>query len=174
VEWPQSVVESFRHYPTDAAIRQLPISIAASEVGDFASGYSWYLSVNSAGQADLTIENNRKARSKLQQFTVSKNQLDELRELLVFHAFFALDEEYGEIVPDGSMRTLTITAGDYSKTIRIHYLMNWVQTDKDKLREPARALAVWNRIRGWFQHPEAVDTRRYDQRIINAIRGNPK
>src|SRR5262249_40143511 len=53
----------------DAAVRELPVTIVASEVGDFANRFSWYLGVNSAGSADLAIDRGRKG--KAQQFTVS-------------------------------------------------------------------------------------------------------
>jgi hypothetical protein len=167
VERPKPPALIRQNVPTDVAIREWPITIAASEVGDFGQGYSWYLSVNSAGRAALTVDNG--VESSVQQFRVSEEKLNMLRELLIFHPFFSLEEEQGEIVPDGSTQTLTITVGHISKTVQIHYLMNWVNNDREKLREPARALAVWMQIRGWFNHPNAADTRAYDQRVIDAV-----
>ena len=157
-----------KHPPTDVAIRKMPLTISASEVGRFATGYSWHLSVNSAGQADLTIDDRRKGR--IRQFIVNDKQLNHLRELLIFHSFFSMDDEYGKIVPDGSTRTITITVGDFTKTVRIHYLMNWQIHDRPKLRDPVRTLHVWMLIRNWFHFPEAADTRRYDQMVVDSLK----
>ena len=41
----------------------------------------------------------------------------------LFSLPFELADEYGERVPDGSTRTLTVTAGDVTKTVRVRFLM---------------------------------------------------
>ena len=169
---PKPVLPQRSLRPSDAAVRELPVTIAASEVGNFANGFTWYLSVNSAGAADLTIENSPKG--SVQRFSVSEEQLDQLRELLISSNFFSLADDYGELVPDGSTRMMTVTVGDYAKTVHIHFLMNWIKANKPKLQEPARAVVIWDLIRGWFQYPEAVDTRKYDQIVLDAVKDSHK
>jgi hypothetical protein len=152
-------------WPGDAAIQNLPLTISLSE--EVGLGGSWYFSVNSAGDGELTINY---PKNVIQSVKVSPIQLDELRELLIHEKFFELRDEYGEHVPDGGSQTLTISVGESSKTIRIYFLANWVAGgEKAKLLEPARALRVWMLIRGWFSHPNAADSRAYDQRVLDAV-----
>ena len=66
-------------------------------------------------------------------------------------------------------RTISIAVGDDVKTVHIHFLGNWMQNDREKLREPARALRVWKLIRSWFQHRDAVDLEGYNQRVLDAV-----
>ena len=145
-----------------------PLTISASSIGRFANGHSWYLSVNSAGRAEITI-NTYPERTR-REFQVPNEQLDTLRAVLLQERFFDLGDEYGERVPDGSTDTLTITAGDVTKTVRIRFLMNWVQSDRARLREPSRAVRIMVLIRGWFSDAEAVDLRPYDRRVLDAVK----
>ena len=97
--------------------------------------------------------------------------MTEFRKLLSEVAFFELDNEYGQIVPDGSMDTLTVVQGDRVKSVKVHFLMNWVNAgDQAKLREPARAVRLLMLVRGWFDDPQAVDQREYDQRVLEVLK----
>jgi hypothetical protein len=158
--------------PADRAwpdkIRQAPLTVSMSTIGDFAEGNSWYLSVSSAGQAHLVIDTFPQRTTRL--FTVSDQQLSALREALINERFFELADEYGEQVPDGSTCSLTVTVGDVTKSVEIHFLMNWIHRDKAKLREPSRAVRVGLLVRGWFDDAEAVDLRRYDHMVLEAAR----
>src|SRR5687767_10627862 len=113
---------------TAAQLKDAPLTISVSTVGSFAKGRSWHLSVNSAGQAELTI--NTFPEPTRRQFQVTKEQLAEFRKALLDERFFELAGEYGERVPDGSEKVITVTAGRHSHSVKIHFLMNWVQTDK--------------------------------------------
>lgn len=141
-----------------------PITLAASCVGDFSEGHSWWLSVNSAGQAELTVE----GQAAPQRFDVPRDEWEALRAALAEERFFELAEEYGEHVPDGSTRTLAVTAGGETQAVSTYFLMNWVQGDPEKLIEPARAVRLMATVRGWIENPEAVDLRPYDEKVVNA------
>jgi hypothetical protein len=149
--------------PTDALIREGPITLAASEEVGLA-GYSWFLSVNSAGNAELANE----WQDKKQTFQITAKQLSELRETLIRERFFDLFYQQGEFVPDGGSQRLTISIGDRTKSIQILYLMNHLRGDQAKLREPARALRVWGVVRGWFENPDAADLNKYIQTVSDA------
>lgn len=151
----------------EAVIRDWPMTICLSEWGRFASGRSWNLSVNAAGESLLTIHTS--PADTTQSFQVSDAQLTELRKLLIRERFFQLADGYGEQVFDGSTTTITIALGEFAKTVRIQYLMNWAINEPEKLREPARAVRVEMLIRSWLQHPEAVDSTQYNQRILDAV-----
>jgi len=169
VEPPKPIAWSDR-WPGDAAIKELPLTISMSE--EVGQGGSWYFSVNSAGDGELTISYPEKL---VQPVKVSATQLNELRELLIHEKFFELREEYGEHVFDSGSQTLTISVGEWSQTVRILFLGNWVAGgEKAKLLEPARALRVWMLIRGWFSHPNAADSRKYDQRALDAAKSVDK
>jgi len=158
---------SERQRVSDFAIRKLPITLAVAEVGDFgAPQRSWYLSVNSAGQAQLAIG---RTTYTYRTSVVSREQLDELRNVLIRERFFDLEEHYGECVASGGCRLLSVTVGEYSRTVKLDNLMNWVYRDQAaRLRDPARALRVWMVIRGWFSDADAVDTREYDKMLLDA------
>jgi hypothetical protein len=150
---------------TTEQLENVPLTIAVSTVGRFAKGHSWHLSVNSAGQADLTIDTFPDCTRK--QFQVSEEQLAEFRKALAEERFFELAGEYGQRVPDGSEDSVTVAAGPHANTVKVHFLMNWVRTDKARLREPARAVRLLALVRGWFDEAEAVDQRKYDRMVLD-------
>jgi len=157
-------------------LEDVPLTISVSENGMFAKGRPWHLSVNSAGQAELTLGFSPfpvgKARDTIRkQFQVSKEQMAEFRKALVDERFFELAGEYGEQVPDGSEQVVTVTAGRHANTVRLHFLMNWVAAkDKAKLREPARAVRLLVLVRGWLDEAEAVDHRESDRRVLEVAK----
>jgi hypothetical protein len=145
---------------------RLPLSVVASTSGLFAKGHSWHLSVNSAGKAHLTINTYPKLQSR--EFDISSEQIKQLVEVLEKERFFSLQADYGERVPDGSTDTITIVRGDVAHTVSIHFLMNWVQNAPSKLKEPARAVRVFQVIRGWFDDKDAVNLKKYDEMVLQA------
>lgn len=152
-----------------AASEDKPLTLAVSNVGDFAKGYSWYLSVNSAGQAELTID--APGRLVRRRFDIPNEEISLLRKVIAEEDFFGLADKYGQVVPDGSTQTLTITVGERAKSVTIQFLMNWVTAkDKQKLGDPSRAVRLLVMIRGWFEHPEAVDLRKYDRMVLNTVK----
>jgi hypothetical protein len=149
-----------------------PISIIASTKVRFAGGKkSWYLSVNSAGKAHLIVDTFPKPQSR--EFDVSAAQIRELEAALENEDFFALQADYGEEVVDGSTDTITIGRGSTVRTVSIHFLMNWVQSAPQKLKEPARAVRVFQIVRGWFNDRDAVDLKKYDDVVLEAARRAP-
>jgi hypothetical protein len=156
----------------EVKILKEPLTISMSVDGRFAQGSGWWLSVNSAGQADLIIRTY--PQPARHQFGVSADDLVALRQVLLDEAFFDLKDEYGEPVVDGSTTTLTICAGDVAKTVKLRFLMNWVTAkDSAKLRDPARAVRVATFIRGWFEDSAAVDLRKYDAMALKAASAAP-
>ena len=93
---PQATTEVNDKQLSAEQIRKDPMTIAASSVGDFARGHSWYLSVNSAGDASLTIKT--VPTKTVRHFKVSRKQLEELREEIIRQDFFGLKDGYGESV----------------------------------------------------------------------------
>lgn len=152
--------------PSNYSIQRDPITISMDESGGGLTSGEWHLSVNSAGEAQLTIRSQPTNQSL--EFRVAPDEFEELRRLLASERFFELNDDYGEIVPDGGTQSITIVAGDHAHTVRLHFLMNWVHQDPARLVEPARAVRVGMLIRGWFQNEGAVDTRKYDQMVLDA------
>jgi hypothetical protein len=155
---------------TAAELEELPITVSAGTVGRFAKGHSWYLSVNSAGQAELTIKNFELPTPIRKQFQVSKEQWAEFRKALADERFFELKGEYGERVPDGSEQSITVAAGRHAHTVLVHFLGNWVRADPTKLREPARAVRLLVLVRGWFAEADAVDLRESGRAVLDAAK----
>lgn len=151
---------------TQPAAPDAPLTISMKTVGRFAKGYSWDLNVDSSGKARLEIRTY--PDRTIREFSVPEAQLAKLRKALVDERFFELKDEYGENVPDGSTRTVTVTSGKVTKSVKLRFLMNWVHGDRERLREPARAVRVGLVIRDWFDDPQAVDLREYDRKIVAA------
>src|SRR5437763_754300 len=95
-----------------------PVTVSVSTVGQFAKGYSWDLSVNSAGQAELTTYGPKTTKK---QFQVPREQWAEFRKALADGRFFDLKGEYGGRVPSGSKRSITVTAGRRTHTVKVHF-----------------------------------------------------
>jgi hypothetical protein len=142
-----------------------PISLKASTTGRFGEG-SWHLSVSSSGQAHLMIDTYPKPKTR--EFNISPEQINQLAEIAERERFFALKADYGELVPDGSTDTITIVRGDETHTVSIHFLMNWVHSAPSKLKEPARAVRVFQVVRGWFDDKDAVNLKKYDDMVLEA------
>jgi hypothetical protein len=151
-----------------ATLSNEPMTISMSNYGRKAQQKPWTLSVNSAGQAELTVGWPSNARRK--QFTVPAENLTALRTALANERFFELQNQYGQQVFDGGWDTLAITVGDHTNSVQLNFLGNWIKSDPAKLREPARALRITTLIRGWFDDPEAIDTRPYDKLAIDAAK----
>jgi hypothetical protein len=140
-----------------------PMIIAATDEGPFAHGQSWYLRVDASGRAVLKIATT--PDKTILEFDVPSKDLLALKDEITKQGFFDLQNQYGKLVPDGSTRTISITIGSRTKSIRLDYLM---ATEHDKeYPEIVRALKIAQLIRGWFDDPRAADARRYDNLIIN-------
>lgn len=155
-----------RFRPAGGDFFELPITISASEVGRFAKGKSWYLSVNSVGQATVTLDGDLKHANK---FTVTPEQLAGIRQTTQFLDFFMLDGDFGEVTWIGNVRTMTISIGKYTNTVRIHSFKNIDLLDRTALLQQMPAINVWNKIRELIPVPEAADSRSEDQVLIDAV-----
>jgi hypothetical protein len=151
---------------TERQVQHCPITMSGSCLGYFGrKPCGWYLSVNSAGEAELTLQDGQNTR---RQFKVSPEQQRALQKAILDEKFFDLSEDHGDLVVDGSTRTLTICVGHMVKTVRVHYLMNGGKGDAATLREPARALRLLMLVRSWIVDPDAVDLTKYDQKVLDA------
>ncbi|WP_425396508.1 hypothetical protein [Aeoliella sp.] len=152
--------------PTRGGPLKGPITVKLENVGSFAEGESWSLELDADRIVHLNIGGYPSDNSRV--FQITRGQVEELRDLLIEQDFFALDDEYGELVSSGSEQTMTVTCGEQSHTVKLHFLMNWARFEPDRLRDPARAVRVWRLIRDWFDDEEAADLRRYDDMVLNA------
>ena len=154
--------------PLSLATDQQPITIVASTEGQFAKGkgHSWQLVVDEKGAARLKIDTFPDPIHR--EFRVPPKELEKFVRAVEDQGWFDLKEEYGEYVTHGSTDTLTVTRGEQTKAVKIHFLMNWVRTAPEKLKEPAKAVRVFLVIRSWFSDPEAVDLREYDEIVLRA------
>lgn len=154
-------------YPLN--IDDAPLTIAASSCGRFARGYSWYLSVNSSGRASLTISTVPEVT--VREFVVSPEDIERLRACLKTQRFFELKGEYGGRGPDIGCQTVTVTAGQETKTVALWYLMGYRDSDDSaETSQVMRAITVRQLIRGWFDEPLAADLRRYENLLRKSLR----
>lgn len=138
----------------------VPITIAMD-------GSYWYLSVNSAGAAELTIPDG--SGLKHRSFVVARQKLAELAEALDRERFFDLDRDYGQFVPEGTTNSITVVKGNQANTVRLHFLGNWALSDQSKLVEPGRAIRIRMIVSSWFDDAETLHNREYYQKILDKI-----
>jgi len=171
----RSAPKPVRDAPTDSEIRELPMAVVASQIGQFQKGNSWTLRFNSTGWSDLSVSD--VPGNQIKQFTASIESLNRIRELLISDKFFLLEDEYGEPAPGGHTKTLSVTLGNkWRKEVRIHYLANgWLSTNQ-KLSDPVRALHSYNVIRSWFSSnaPNLADTLERDNEVMKQLIKNSK
>lgn len=151
---------------TDWQVQHCPITVSGSCRGYFPHSVSgWYLSVNSAGEAELTLEDAKDTRRR---FQVSPEQQRAFQKAILDEKFFDLPNDFGDWIVDGGVRTLTVCVGQMTKTIQVGSLMNGGKGDPAKLREAAHALRVLMLVRSWFSDPNAVDLTNEDQEVLVA------
>ncbi len=71
---------------------------------------------------------------------------------------------------DGGSTTVSISAGNKTRDVRINFLGNWMQNEPAKLREPARAIRVFRVIRGWFSDPAVRDSSDYERTVLDVAK----
>jgi hypothetical protein len=126
--------------PTAAnEIQNSPLTISAERTPSLGVG-GWRLKIDSAGKGELITEHfNESTRTPVK---LTEAQLKEFREVLLRARFFDLAKEYGGQVPDGHVETITITAGEKTKTVTIRYV-HWDGETKAEFRRAVPALCVW-------------------------------
>jgi len=139
------------------------LAISMSVDGRFANGYPWDLCVNADGEGLLLISSPDNARVE---FQVSEEQMAELHEALLYENFFELGDSYGQHVPDGNTRLITITAGEHTKSVKLLFLGNTGSQDSNLLQDAQRVVRLWQLIRGWVEHPQAVNFGPYDEQFL--------
>jgi hypothetical protein len=152
----------------DTAIQNGPLMISVSVNGGLPVGGYWDLHVDPTENATLKIESS--PTPKTRRFVVPKAGLDELRAALLREHFFDLADSYGERVVDGSTTTLQVSAGDFTKTVELNFLGNWVRKEPQRLSEPSRALRVLQIILAWSNDPKLINLRKWDQTVIDAAK----
>jgi hypothetical protein len=156
----------------ESAIQNEPLMISVIERGGIVPGRDRVLHLDPSGnvtvRTDSTVSGwdlplpivnvtlRLDSAQKTRRFVVPKTQLDELRSALVRDHFFDLNDSYGELIPGGSATTIQVTAGEFSKTVELHYLGNWTGPPEG-LGEPNRALHVLQLVRSWFDDDGKIE-----------------
>jgi hypothetical protein len=143
-------------------VRIEPFVLNMKVVAPFSKGRGWKFTMDDSGSAHLTISTypNPKTRS----IKVSGKQIAQFRDALVKQQFFALGAEYGDKVPDGNTRILSIKQGKQNKSVTLRFL----RSNASNLLEVKRAVRIWNIAQDWFNDADAIDMRSYDKRILDA------
>jgi hypothetical protein len=146
-----SVIESFAHDPS--------FEIAAEQ---YVYGRaSWMASLAPDGR--LIVKLGRDSR----RLVVAKSRMRELEALLTREHFFDLAETYGEAdVHD--FRSITVKLGGKSKRVVIYGAIGR-ETRTDEL---SRALRVAVAVRGLFDWPAALDSRKDDEAVLHRLSKN--
>jgi len=135
----------------ESQIENRPITISVSEIGLFAQGSPWYLSINSAGQGELTLLSFPKWIK--QKFEVSEKNWLVVRDTLRNEQFFQLADEQGARFPDFPITTISVTVGDLNKTIKFYSLIA-PGNDQNKRRQIERTHRIFKMFRSWIDHPD--------------------
>lgn len=137
------------------------IAITCEQKGLFSRGYAWALKVDNEGRAILTV---RKApRESVRRFSL-RERLPLIEKQLATQRFFDLPSEIGRLVSDGGTRVLTVKTRNREKTITIRYVDGPLMDEK-----AARAMRVWEVVRGSFEEKAAVDARPSDREVMKSM-----
>lgn len=134
-----------------------PMTVSASTSGWWNDGGSWSLTLNSDGQAELSIDKGE--RSVRRWFRVTQRQIEVLRKALRDESFFDLNEQQGGYVFSSSVTKLKITEGMRENSVMILHFGH--DNSASELAQGCRAIRVLLLIRNWFDDPEAADLREY-------------
>ena len=160
-----------KHTITPAEFGDRPITISLSTMGRFGLKNPWHLSVNSKGQAELTIERGRAGKRAKLQFQVTDEQFANLRKVLIEEKYFDLKDTYGEHLVDCAVRTLTIAAGDLAKTVKIYSFTNLVIEDnKSKLIEGSGIIRILFLLQAWIKDERPFDLTKWDHKVLEATK----
>ena len=135
-----------------------PMTIAASNFGDFDTKSSWFLSINSSGQAELTT-----TAGEVQDFEVNYDKLLEFKKELAKQSFFDLKDIYGSsAVVECYIETIAVTIGTKTKVVTMY---SGGAGSKDEGIKRARIIC--GIVRGWIKNDKVVDMRPAAERNID-------
>lgn len=167
VELRQKSKGSIAKFFQDEAFQE-PITVAASNFGDFSEGYPWYLSINANGDLFLLVnhlDGDRSTVSKLGRY-----QMAELRRTLESTDFFSTEETvFGREILGGSRRTLTVTVGQDTKTVTLLSLHDIGEADADSRSNLQGVIQVQTLLRSWVSDDGAVDFRRQNDKVLRDL-----
>jgi hypothetical protein len=151
----------------DSILEHVPLTIVFDKVIEFPAfngrPYGWCWSINSAGQAELTISTTAiegkfklmRPKSIRKELRLSADQMASIRKALRDARFFQLNKEYGPVYVHGGRSTLTVVAGRLSKSVTYCSSWGWASYFKEKRAEFRKAAPA---IRLWLKICEAVDS----------------
>lgn len=157
----------------DSSVFEDPMTIAAGYTGTFNAGYSWFVSINSSGNASVHIQISN--ISVTSEFKVADSIIDEIKQAVSVPDFFSGPTSYGDVVLDGRTQSLTVVVGQESRSVRIEQIADYVNTQKNteketkELRDLSNLLRIMNCCRDCFSHPLAFESTTVNQRYITII-----
>lgn len=157
--------------PSSSAI-DLPITISASAAGGMQFHKSWFLSVNSEGDAVLTID---MLEPKGFKFSVSKERLRRIQKLVQTGRFSTNPMWIGRGSPDDVICSLTITRGGRTWMFTYQSVSDYSK-DSETVEQIRRAYALRHEVRGWLDElndtVEFLDMREHDRIVLGRFRTN--
>jgi hypothetical protein len=148
----------------DHILEDAPLTIVFDKVDEavpfngLPCGWCW--SINSAGQAELTVSITANVSTRTPRKSIRKgerlsaDQMASIRKALRDSRFFHLQKEYGPVYEHGGWTTLTVIAGKLSKSVTYCSSWGWSSYFKEKPAEFRKAAPA---IRLWLKVCEAVD-----------------
>jgi hypothetical protein len=144
-------------------VRERPLTISAAGEGKFDRKAEWYLSVNSAGQAELTLHGPDGIQRR--QFEVPPQAMAGLQEALIAERFHRLSPKDGSPTIDAGFMSLSVTAGGETMAIRLNVLPH---QSPNAPQERARAARIMLLVHRWIDAAEASDFKPYLEHVIHA------
>ncbi len=115
----------------DSILEHVPLTIVFDKVIESPAfngrPYGWCWSINSGGQAELTISTTAiegkfklmRLKSIRKELRLTVDQMASIRKALRDARFFQLNKEYGPVYVHGGWSTLTVVAGRLSKSVTL-------------------------------------------------------
>jgi hypothetical protein len=113
-----------------------PITVSMSNN----ASYPWYLSINSAGQAELSIDTPTPNRHT---FELSESDMEVIRKAIETKSFFEIDSQCGLAIPSSPITSITIVLGMRAHTVHLGSISALLRSGKqDGLEQPRRLIHI--------------------------------
>ena len=145
---------------TQVAKAEEPITICVSSTPGFSNKCKWYMSVNSAGSAELTIAT--PDRFVRREFKIHPTKLDELHKAVIESEYFDLQRAVlGVDLIDGASDSITVIRGTKAKTVDVRRFGSR-NIAPDELRDVKNVLNILSKMRALFDDESAADCRKFE------------
>lgn len=147
------------------------LTVVVTSKKSFSQAQNWQLSINSAGEANLIMDDHGEERNV--RFELERNSWTRIRKTIIDQKFFELRApEFGDRVLDGGSEVITVIMGTNVKTVELFSVANLQGSRLQESGEVIRVARVLIEIRNCFSVSDAIDMREHYKKFIDRSKGD--